>query len=214
MKKQKPNPIDECHRAAGILISRRVAVGSSMLALLGLLSRSVTGQTHAKPSGTRGADPNAATPRRGPQQNSEARAFLDRIRGAANSDERMRVMAEMSAANRKRVIESMKEQLGVSDKEWLVIRPRLETVFDLAHPTQQPPGSPAAPATDLDQKRRDLQELLKDEKAPIDQVKAKLAAYRAAKEKADQELTRARKSLRDILTLRQEALLVLNGLLT
>jgi outer membrane protein TolC len=46
-----------------------------------------------------------------------------------------------------------------------------------------------------------------------EQIKAKLAALRAAKQKAAQDLATARQSLRQLMTLRQEALLVLNGLL-
>ena len=41
----------------------------------------------------------------------------------------------------------------------------------------------------------------------------KLAALRAARQKAAQDLVTARQSLRQLMTLRQEALLVLNGLL-
>ena len=44
-------------------------------------------------------------------------------------------------------------------------------------------------------------------------IKAKLTALRAAKEKDRRELAAARQSLRQVLTLRQEAHLVLHGLL-
>jgi len=49
--------------------------------------------------------------------------------------------------------------------------------------------------------------------AAADQIKAKLTALRAAQSGAAQELAKARQSLRQLLTLRQEAVLVLNGLL-
>jgi hypothetical protein len=54
---------------------------------------------------------------------------------------------------------------------------------------------------------------VQDQKAPGDQIKARLTALRAAKERAVQQLINARQGLRQLLTLRQEALLVLNGLL-
>jgi uncharacterized protein YPO0396 len=47
----------------------------------------------------------------------------------------------------------------------------------------------------------------------VAQIKAKLTSLRAAKERAAQELSRARQNLRQIMSVRQEALLVLNGLL-
>jgi len=64
----------------------------------------------------------------------------------------------------------------------------------------------------VDKTGSELRELLRDDSAAADQIKAKLAALRAAKQKAAQDLATARQSLRQLMTLRQEALLVLNGL--
>jgi len=47
----------------------------------------------------------------------------------------------------------------------------------------------------------------------VDQIKTKATALRVAKERTAQELGKARQNLRQVMTLRQEALLVLNGLL-
>jgi len=44
-------------------------------------------------------------------------------------------------------------------------------------------------------------------------INVKLTALRAAKEKARQELAAAQQSLRQLMTIRQEAVLVLNSLL-
>ncbi len=60
---------------------------------------------------------------------------------------------------------------------------------------------------------RELREVLGDKDAKADEIKAKLTALRAAKEQSRQELVKARENLRQIMTLRQEAVLVLNGLL-
>jgi hypothetical protein len=212
MRQQDENRHNDYPRKAECMISRRLAVGSSALAVLGLLSRSAFGQTGGKTSQTRGGDPNASASRRGRQQSDDTLALFEKMRGTS-PEERAKIMTEMSAASRQRAMESLKNQLGASDKEWAVIKPRLEAVYDLVHPVQQAQLSAAQAATDLEQKSRDLRELLKDEKAPTEQVKVKLAALRAAKDKSNQDLARARKSLLEILTLRQEALLVLNGLL-
>lgn len=58
-----------------------------------------------------------------------------------------------------------------------------------------------------------LQTLLEDENATNDEIKSKLAALRKAREIAKKELATARKELRELLTLRQEAMLVVMGLL-
>jgi len=65
----------------------------------------------------------------------------------------------------------------------------------------------------VDKASSELRELLRNESATAEQIKAKLAALRAAKQKAAQDLATARQSLRQLMSLRQEALLVLNGLL-
>jgi Spy/CpxP family protein refolding chaperone len=107
----------------------------------------------------------------------------------------------------------LKGQLELSDKEWSVIKPRLQTVYDLVHPRPQGMGRNEQPKTELEQKSRELRELLRDDKADVDQIKAKLTAVRASKERTARELAGARQTLRQLMTLRQEAVLVLNGLL-
>jgi len=69
------------------------------------------------------------------------------------------------------------------------------------------------PKTEGDKASSELRKLLRNESARAEQIKAKLGALRAAKQKVAQELATARQSLRQLMTLRQEALLVLNGLL-
>jgi Spy/CpxP family protein refolding chaperone len=65
----------------------------------------------------------------------------------------------------------------------------------------------------VEQRTRELREVLADKEAKPEEIKAKLTAFRAAKEQARQELVKARQDLRQLMTLRQEAVLVVNGLL-
>jgi Spy/CpxP family protein refolding chaperone len=58
-----------------------------------------------------------------------------------------------------------------------------------------------------------LETLLEDENATSGEIKVKLSALRKAREQAKQELVAAQKQLRELLTLRQEAMLVVMGLL-
>jgi outer membrane protein TolC len=74
-------------------------------------------------------------------------------------------------------------------------------------------GRNEQPKTELEQRSRELRELLRGDKTDVDQIKAKLTAFRAAKDKANQQLAGARQTLRQLMSLRQEAVLVLNGLL-
>jgi len=70
-------------------------------------------------------------------------------------------------------------------------------------------GEPTAVDTAADA----LQTTLGNTEATAEDIKAKLTAYRAAREKAKQELAKAQQDLRQVLTLRQEAQLVLMGML-
>ena len=58
-----------------------------------------------------------------------------------------------------------------------------------------------------------LQAALQNAETATEEIKTKLTALRMAKEKARQELAIAQKELREVLTLRQEAQLVLMGML-
>lgn len=70
-------------------------------------------------------------------------------------------------------------------------------------------GEPTAVDTAADE----LQTTLENTSATPEEIKSKLTALRTAKEKAKQELAVAQKDLREVLTLRQEAQLVVMGLL-
>ncbi len=64
-----------------------------------------------------------------------------------------------------------------------------------------------------DENLQALQTLLEDKNATNDEIKSKLSALRKARETSKQELIAAQKQLRELLTLRQEAELVVMGLL-
>jgi len=64
-----------------------------------------------------------------------------------------------------------------------------------------------------DENLQSLETLLEDENASSDEIKAKLSALRKSREASKQELIAAQKELRELLTLRQEATLVVRGLL-
>jgi hypothetical protein len=142
----------------------------------------------------------------------EFRAYAERMR-TAGPEERMKIMEERRAQEHRRAIGDFKERLGVSDKDWTVIRPRIEKVYNLMHPLPQMRVGNERPKSEVERRSSELRELLRDEGAAADKIKAGLMALRAAKEKATRELVAAKRDLRQLMTLRQEAELVLSGLL-
>ena len=115
----------------------------------------------------------------------------------------------------------VKEQLGASDDEWKVIQPKLTKVFDAQRASR---GSMrgmfgrnrGGDSTNTDNTnrspveiaQRELQQVLDNKDSTADQITAKLKALREAREKAKAELASAQKDLKEILTPRQEAVLV------
>jgi chromosome segregation ATPase len=211
MKQNYRRTIAARRRTTDQMISRRLALGSSGLAVLGLVAHSALGQVEEKKPEAK--TPAAKPPKQMQERMEQSNAFSERLRNADSMEERQQIMNEQMAWQRQRAFEDLKEQLGISDKEWPVIKPRLQAVYNLVHPVSQMMGKNEAPKTELEQRSRDLRELLRDEGAAADQIKANLTAFRAAREQAAQELSKARQSLRQLMSLRQEAVLVLNGLL-
>ncbi len=134
------------------------------------------------------------------------------MRNAQSDEERKKIVAERSAWERTQAVEELRSQLGVSDQEWAVIKPRIETAYDLVYPQPRFGCGGVRPATPAERKRNELRELLGNKEATPDQIKGALISLRAANEKARQEPAKARQDLCRVLTLRQGALLVLREL--
>ncbi len=75
------------------------------------------------------------------------------------------------------------------------------------------PGDENREPTAVEKAQETLSATLESESASPDIIKEQLTALRAARVKAQQELAAAQQDLRQILTLRQEAVLVLSGML-
>jgi multidrug resistance efflux pump len=135
---------------------------------------------------------------------------------------------------RQRGLELIKEALGATDEEWAVLGPRVEKVQTLSRQTRPGGGmgmfgnragregprrdmrGGAASTRELSEVDKALQELqasLENQEAKPEDIKKKLTTLREAREKAKQQLDKAQQELRELLSLRQEAQLVLIGLL-
>lgn len=139
---------------------------------------------------------------------------------------------------RQRMMERMKEQLGVNDEEWKVLQPKLEAVQKLSMQSRMGgmgfgrgrrgggggggEGGTAAPApapaadpnrSDVENKTQALRTLVENKDADPKAVAEKVKELREAREKAKIDLKKAQDELRELVTPRQEAQLILMGTL-
>ena len=158
--------------------------------------------------------------------------------GRALSQEAERPAGERAARERfdpeqmrQRMLERFKEALGATDEEWKVLAPRIQKVQTLSSqlrgrggmggmfvgrtPRRETPErpEPTREPTAVEKALQELQAVLDNEEARPMEIKQKLTALRQAREKVKQELAKAQQELRGLLTARQEAQLVLMGLL-
>ncbi len=140
------------------------------------------------------------------------------------------------AAWQKALDEQMKKDLGLTDDEWKALQPKVEKVREAQRGTraggmfgmmvrrggQRPGGAqpaadgnqPAAPKQSEVQKTHEaLTKVLENKESKPEEVKAALTAYRDARTKAKTDLEKAQKELKELLTPRQEAQLVAQGML-
>ncbi len=75
------------------------------------------------------------------------------------------------------------------------------------------PGAPAGEQSAVEKAQTQLRTVLDNTASTPDQIKTQLTALRTAREKAKQQLAAAQQDLRKIITIRQEAVLVMMGTL-
>ncbi|MEA3224701.1 MAG: hypothetical protein U9Q07_02035 [Planctomycetota bacterium] len=200
------------------MLGRKTILGIVAVAFIGLLLASQTlGQR-----GQRGGTAQAQRPQRGGIQGGPSGRQFD--------PERMRQMME----------QRMREQLGATEQEWKVLGPRVTKVMELSRQTRGGgrggmmfggrggmmggrggmggpgggrPGVPAREQTAVEKAQEQLRTVLDNTAATPDQIKKQLTALRTAREKAKQQLATAQQALRKIITVRQEAQLVMMGAL-
>ncbi len=136
---------------------------------------------------------------------------------------------------RQQASDRMRESMGASEEEWKALYPLIEKVQTLLRNSQSGgmqgrmmmgrggdrggnrtgeragarEGTPEREQTDIQKKTQALQTLLENKDANPENIKSALAELRKAIEKYQQELAAAREKLREVITLRQEAQLVL-----
>ena len=132
-------------------------------------------------------------------------------------------MRKRMEEGRKRAAERMRESLGATEEEWKVLQPRIEKVQTLLWQSRagtrgmmwRSERRERAPReqTEVEKAAGALRKILENKESKPADIKAALGPLRQAREKVEQELAKARKDLREVVTVRQEAQLVLMGLL-
>lgn len=205
------------------MLGKKAIMGIVVVAVVGLLLAS---QTLSQP-GQRGQ-------RGGQQAQQGQRPQRGGVQGGPGGGrgqfdpERMRQMMD----------QRMREQLGATEAEWKVLGPRVMKVQELSRqvgaggrggmmfggrggrgtgpggpggPGGARPGAPARELTAVEKAQDQLRTVLQNESATPDQIKTQLTALRKARETAKQQLATAQQDLRKIITVRQEAVLVMMG---
>ncbi len=119
-----------------------------------------------------------------------------------------------------------REQLGATEAEWKTLGPRVMKVQQLNQQLtggaggmfpgggrRGAEGGQQAEMTAMEKASQALRTTLRNESASPDEIKKQLAALRTAREAAKKELAVAQQDLRKAVNIRQEAQLVLMGLL-
>jgi len=131
---------------------------------------------------------------------------------------------------RERMMTAIKERMGATDDEWKVLQPKIEKVQTAQRNARgggfgfggggrggNRGGGDAAAAPENQsaaaKASSELRTTLENKDASADDIKAKLAALREAREKGKAEVAAAQKELKEVLTQRQEAVLVTMGML-
>lgn len=137
-----------------------------------------------------------------------------------------------------RILERLRENLGASAEEWSVLKPMIDNIMEKQSAMRRSVGrgvfgtfggGRGGRGGDNDGNRRDREgrrsrgdgdsgsnaDSLREavESGDANKIKKELASYRAAQKKRAAELKKAREELRQVVTLKQEATLVLWGLL-
>jgi hypothetical protein len=128
-----------------------------------------------------------------------------------------------------RTLERLRVQLKPTDEEWKVLAPRIEKLLlaqqDVRAGIRGPGrggfggafgnfgGNNVAPTTEVEEAAADLRDVAQDPTVNSAEAKRRLSIYRKAREKARQRVEDAERDLKELLSQRQEGLLVMLGIL-
>ena len=151
-------------------------------------------------------DGNRDNPKQDDERNDRRRKYMESMR---------KRMEEMQ----KRREESFRKRLGATEEEWKVLYPRIKKVQDIQSSSRTSmyggmmvrrygQRSSSRELTDTQKALKELSDLMKKDDPNKADIKAALEKLRDAKKQNAVKLADARKELREIITVKQEAILV------
>ena len=166
-----------------------------------------------------------------PEQVEQGRKIMEDMRNGVQPDPQ--AVQQLIGAVRNQMQGRLKEMLGASDDEWQILNPKITKVQNLmlqsgngggmmggnaggmlARFGVTDPGAAAgAGPSEVRKAQQALQEVLRNKDATSEQIKAATQACRDARAKLKAQLEDARKELKALLVIRQEAILVQLGML-
>jgi hypothetical protein len=130
-----------------------------------------------------------------------------------------------------RYMERLRQQLGASEEEWKVLEPKVDKLLQAQQEVRAGIrgiggggiggggrgggflGANSGEPSEVEEAASALREAARDPDVPARDTALVLKDYRSAREKARRRVADAQRELRDLLTQRQEAILLMNGLL-
>ena len=206
--------ISACSVPAVRRSSLRLVRAVGLLATIGVFSASLLAQTATPPD----ANADARARRRTQNADANGNANGNATAGRGNFD---------PAAMQERQMTFLREQFAVTDDaEWTLIAERITKVSEIRRSTMGGGGfgrgatqggggggnRPARPGATANPEQDALRTALTD-KLPDAEIKSRLARLRDVRKENETKLTKAQEDLRAVLTLRQEAIAVMAGLL-
>jgi len=199
------------------MLERRTALGMAAMLLIGLLM-TISSFSQEQQSGQR-EQRGDRQGQRGQRRDRQGQ----RGQGGGRGQQGQRSQGRSDA-------ERMQERLGATVAEWKVLGPRVMKVSELSRQlrgggrgnqrggsrggrpdSQQNARSRQPSAVEVAQEQ--LRTLLDNTSATPDQIRQRIAALRTARKQVQQQLVIAQKNLIQIVTVRQEAQLIMMGLL-
>lgn len=157
-----------------------------------------------------------------PQQSGSSSPGTDQSGRGGSQQGQQRGSGQNRDQMQQRMIERFKEVLGCSDEEWQVIGPKVLNVYSLSNQSRTSGMRTMMGRTNQRNRSSDnqddegltkLEELLDNEDATTSEIKKIVSEVRNARQESEQELAKAQKELRELLTVRQEAIMITMGYL-
>ena len=132
------------------------------------------------------------------------------------------------AQMQQRMLDRIKETLAPTDEEWKVLQPKVEAVQKLAMQARtggggmfgrrrqqgaEDPTQPAREKSDVEKKTAELQALIDNKDTAPKAIQTKMQELRDAKTLAKLNLKKAQDDLRELLTPKQEAQMLMMGMM-